>query len=44
MNEAEPCRLLGEPKLRDAGWETPPHAVALQPVSWLRYHGKKTRV
>jgi hypothetical protein len=32
MNEAEPCRLLVELKLSDAGWETPSHAVASQPV------------
>jgi type I restriction enzyme R subunit len=32
MNEADTCRLLVEPKLRDAGWETPPYSVLSQPI------------
>ena len=32
MNEADTCRMLVEPKLRDAGWETPPYSVLSQPV------------
>ncbi|MBX7236737.1 MAG: DEAD/DEAH box helicase family protein [Caldilineales bacterium] len=32
MNEADTCRILVEPKLRAAGWETPPHRVASQPL------------
>ncbi len=32
MNEADTCRIYVEPKLRAAGWETPPHSVASQPV------------
>jgi hypothetical protein len=32
MNEADTSRIYVEPKLRAAGWETPPHAVASQPI------------
>ena len=32
MNEADTCRIYVEPKLREAGWESPPHSVASQPV------------
>ncbi len=32
MNEADTCRILVEPKLSAAGWETPPHRVVAQPM------------
>jgi len=32
MNEADTCRIYVEPKLKSAGWETPPHSVASQPT------------
>ena len=32
MNEADTCRIYVEPKLREAGWETPPRSVASQAV------------
>jgi len=32
MNEADTCRIYVEPKLRDAGWETPPHRMQAEAV------------
>lgn len=46
MNEADTCRIYVEPKLRAAGWETPPHSVASQPViapGKIVPQGKKAR-
>jgi type I restriction enzyme R subunit len=46
VNEADTCRIYVEPKLRAAGWETPPHSVASQPViapGKIVPQGKKAR-
>lgn len=46
MNEADTCRIYVEPKLRAAGWETPPHSVASQPIiapGKIVPQGKKAR-
>ena len=46
MNEADTCRIYVEPKLREAGWETPPRSVASQAViapGKIIPHGKQAK-
>lgn len=46
MNEADTCRIYVEPKLRIAGWETPPCSVSSQPIiapGKIIPYGQKTK-